>query len=104
MADLVRRDPVTVDPTEFFDRVLEDWTRLLPFRRPWAFGGRDLVTDDVIRVDEYQEDDTLVVRAELPGIDPDRDVEITVSDGVIHIRAERRLRVGRRPRPGAGAA
>ncbi len=35
-------------------------------------------------------DDELVVRAELPGIDPDKDVEITVTDGYLHLRAERR--------------
>ena len=29
------------------------------------------------------------VRAELPDIDPDKDVELSVVDGVLHIRAER---------------
>jgi HSP20 family protein len=32
----------------------------------------------------------LVVEAELPGIDPAKDVEVTVSDGMLHIAAERR--------------
>lgn len=32
---------------------------------------------------------TLVIRAELPGIDPEKDAEITVSDGGLTIRAER---------------
>ncbi len=31
----------------------------------------------------------LIVRAELPGIDPDRDVELSVADGALHIRATR---------------
>ena len=30
-----------------------------------------------------------VVRAELPGIDPERDVDVSVSDGVLHISAKR---------------
>jgi HSP20 family protein len=30
------------------------------------------------------------VRAEMPGIDPDKDVDITVSDHTLHLRAERR--------------
>jgi len=47
-------------------------------------------TEDFVRVDEYREDSTLVVRAEMAGIDPEKDVEITVSDGVLHIDAERR--------------
>ncbi|MFD0656666.1 Hsp20/alpha crystallin family protein [Thermocatellispora tengchongensis] len=29
------------------------------------------------------------MRAELPGVDPDKDVEITVGDGMLDIRAER---------------
>ena len=31
-----------------------------------------------------------MIRADLPGIDPDPDVELTVSDGMLDIRAERR--------------
>lgn len=46
--------------------------------------------EDLIKVDEYRENGTLVVRAELPGIDPDNDVELTVADGMLHIEAERR--------------
>ena len=46
--------------------------------------------EDLIRVEEYREDGTLVIRADLPGIDPDADVELTVSDGMLHIEAERR--------------
>lgn len=42
-----------------------------------------------LRVEEYQDGNTLVVRAEMPGIDPDKDVDISVSDGVLHIQAER---------------
>jgi HSP20 family protein len=45
-----------------------------------------------MRVEEYSDDGALVVRAELPGIDPDHDVELTISDGVLHIRAERHER------------
>jgi len=71
-----------------FDRLFDEWTRMMPFR-PMAFplwwGAGDL-----IRVEEYREDGALVVRADLPGIDPDKDVELTVSDGMLHIGAERR--------------
>lgn len=45
-----------------------------------------------MRVEEYVEGDTCVIRAELPGIDPEKDVEISVADGVLHFRAERRER------------
>ncbi len=45
---------------------------------------------DRMRLEQEWKDDTLIVRAELPGIDPDKDVEITVADGRLHVQAERR--------------
>ncbi|MFE1248458.1 Hsp20/alpha crystallin family protein [Streptomyces sp. NPDC058766] len=43
-----------------------------------------------IRIEEHLTDDgTYVVRAELPGVDPDKDVEITVEEGLLTLRAER---------------
>ncbi|MDF3289578.1 Hsp20/alpha crystallin family protein [Streptomyces silvisoli] len=42
-----------------------------------------------IRVEERSTDDAYIVRAELPGIDPDKDVEITVDNGMLTLRAER---------------
>jgi HSP20 family protein len=63
-------------PDRFFDR----------------FFDTDTLFDGVaIHVEEYVEDDTFVLKAELPGIDPDRDVEITVTDDQVRLRAERRL-------------
>ena len=41
-------------------------------------------------VEEFTEDGTLVVRVELAGIDPDKDVEVSVQDDILHIAAERR--------------
>jgi HSP20 family protein len=47
-------------------------------------------TPEMLRVEELTEGDQLVVRAEMPGIDPDKDVEIHVSDHTLRLRAERR--------------
>jgi HSP20 family protein len=44
----------------------------------------------MIHVEEYREDGSLVVRADLPGINPDKVVELTISHGMLHIEAERR--------------
>jgi len=55
------------------------WRRLLDFEGDEAW----------IRTEEFHDGDTLVVRAELPGSDPQKDIEITVSSGVVHIRAHR---------------
>ena len=42
-----------------------------------------------IRIEEHVADEKYVLRAELPGIDPAKDVEITVAEGVLTLRAER---------------
>ncbi|WP_037608632.1 Hsp20/alpha crystallin family protein [Streptacidiphilus rugosus] len=45
--------------------------------------------EHMIRVEECEEEGVYTVKAELPGIDPDRDIEITVDDGVLMVHAER---------------
>lgn len=40
-----------------------------------------------VSVDEYVDQGALVVQAQLPGADPDRDIEVFVAGGVLHIRA-----------------
>ncbi len=57
----------------------------LPFIRfPDIWGDEDLLL-----VEEYREDGSLVIRADLPGIDPEKDVEIEVEDGMLRVSAER---------------
>lgn len=69
------------------ERLGTTWPELLRFD---AFPRLLDITD--IRVEEYTEDDgkTLVVAAELPGVDPDKDIQITVTDNLLTLRAERR--------------
>jgi HSP20 family protein len=90
MAGLMRREPrgEAADVFGRFDKLFEEWARMLPFRPmafPFGWGAADM-----IHVEEYREDGMLVVRADLPGIDPDKDVELTISHGMLHIEAERR--------------
>jgi len=42
-----------------------------------------------IRVEDYVEDGYYVVRAELPDVDPEKDIEVTVRSGYLTIHAER---------------
>ena len=58
----------------------ELWTRLFDTE----------ATESPMKVEEFRENGTLVVRAELPGVDPEKDVEITVENGRLHIHGERR--------------
>ena len=43
-----------------------------------------------MRVEDFVEDNHYVLRAELPGIDPEKDVDVTIDDGVLTLKAERR--------------
>ena len=86
MNGLMKTEPKPNEMLERFDR-LDEWMRNRPFAR-W-FGHADL-NADMIRVDEYRQNGNLVIRAEIPGIDPDKDVELTVADGLMHIEAHRR--------------
>ena len=78
---LMRRDPLAHEWP--LPRLLGELSEL---RWPWPV----LVDEDVLKVEEFTEDGTLVIRAELPGIDPDKDVDLEVADGRLSIRAERR--------------
>ncbi len=85
MAGLMRREPREEASDVFgrFERLFEEWMRMMPFSH-WREAG------DFIRVEEFREDGTLVIRADLPGIDPEKDAEVTVADGMLRIAAERR--------------
>ena len=43
-----------------------------------------------IKVEEFTDGEQLVVKAELPGVDPERDIDVSVDNGVLTIAAERR--------------
>ncbi|MCU1522672.1 MAG: heat-shock protein Hsp20 [Arthrobacter sp.] len=69
---------------------MSDIMRHVPFDVPEPF--RRFLhgeTGPMLRVEEFQDGATMVVRAELPGIDPDRDVDITVSGNTLTIEARR---------------
>jgi HSP20 family protein len=83
---LMRRESPRAWP-EFFERSSYDW----PFGRLRPFEGiRRMLEEDEVKVEEFTEEGQLVVRAELPGVDPDKDVDVSIVDGSLCIRAERR--------------
>jgi HSP20 family protein len=43
-----------------------------------------------IKVEEFVDGEQLVVKAEVPGVDPDRDIDVSIDNGVLTIAAERR--------------
>lgn len=82
MATPVRRRgrsllPEVTDWFESFPALPSLWGRPL---QPGVYG---------IRIEDYTEDGRYLIRAELPGVDPQKDVDITVDEHVLTIRAER---------------
>jgi HSP20 family protein len=59
---------------------------ILDFPESW-FDSRG---EAAIRVEEFEDGNQMVVRAELPGVNPDEDIEMTVSDGSLCIKVQRR--------------
>jgi HSP20 family protein len=43
-----------------------------------------------VRIEDFVEEGAYVLRAELPGIDPEKDVEVSVENDMLTIRGERR--------------
>src|SRR6516162_2558331 len=56
---------------------------------PSLAGMRPVLDTHVMRLEDEMKDGRYVVRAEMPGVDPEKDIEITVRDGQLTIRAER---------------
>ena len=65
---------------------LADW-----LESPWT-GPPPFLTGQVVRLEEATRDNRYVIRAELPGLDPENDIEVTVDGRMLTIRAERRQR------------
>jgi HSP20 family protein len=76
MSILLHRDPKTILP-DLVDWFEEPFITLRPY------------LGQPIRVEEYLEGDHYMIRAELAGVDPEKDVEVMVGSGYLTIRAER---------------
>ncbi|MET8629168.1 Hsp20/alpha crystallin family protein [Kitasatospora sp. NPDC004669] len=47
------------------------------------------VGEHMIRIEESEADGVYQLKAELPGVDPDKDITISVDDGVLTVQAQR---------------
>ncbi len=68
----------------------EHLTREWPDLLHWPEGWRRVMGESTLKVEELVDDEGLLVRVELPGVDPDKDVEVTVENGTLRISGERR--------------
>lgn len=61
---------------------------LLPDVFGWLEAGWPFATSSM-RVEQYVDDERYVVRAELPGFDPDKDIQVSVDHGHLVLTAHR---------------
>lgn len=54
-----------------------------------SFAGLRSFDGNVIRLEDEVKDGSYEIRAELPGVDPGKDVNVTIRDGQLTIKAER---------------
>ncbi|MBU3688015.1 MAG: heat-shock protein Hsp20 [Acidimicrobiales bacterium mtb01] len=83
MASLLRKS--------IFDTDWPAWPAWSTLRSPFDRndGLIDMLEDTAIRVEEFELDKNFVIRAEVPGIDPDKDVDLSMSDGVLRLMVHR---------------
>ncbi|TCM50620.1 Hsp20/alpha crystallin family protein [Kribbella sp. VKM Ac-2568] len=62
---------------------LFDWADSLPSLFTWPAAMRG------VRIEEFADDNAYVVRAELPGLDPAKDIKVEVANGMMTITATR---------------
>lgn len=78
------RLPVQHHPRSFFPEL----TELFEGFPSWA-SLRPSLGSQIIRVEDEMKEGSYELRAEIPGVDPAKDVDITVRDGVLTIKTER---------------
>ncbi len=94
---IVKREPRATWPSlvewpdERFDRTFREMFRDF-FSGATMFDRLAETVAHPMHVEEFVEDGTCVIRVEMPGIDPAKDVEITVQGGVLVIDAHREER------------
>jgi len=79
------------EPWTFVDLLRRDLDRLADPRRTTG-NGHESVADWVPAVDIFEEKDRFLLRADVPGVDPD-DINVSMENGVLNVSGERRADV-----------
>lgn len=69
-----------------FPRMMDWFDDFLPISQMKCNGEAHL-----IRIEESVNENEIVVRAEMPGVDPDKDIEVSFDDGLLTITGEKRI-------------
>lgn len=89
MTPMTASDTTLVRTRDVWPRFADWLDTLVPSDLSWRTG-----FPHSMRIEEYAKNGDFVIRAELPGIDPEKDVEITVSDGMLTIEGKREEKHG----------
>jgi HSP20 family protein len=74
--------PRSLWPEDRFDRIFRDMLS----------GGARSTEKWPMHVEEYVEADHCVIRLEMPGLDPDKDIDVEIGSGTVHVTARREER------------
>jgi HSP20 family protein len=66
------------------------WSEMLDWFESGSPFTRGIGLTPYVRVEDFVDEGTYVIRAELPGIDPDKDVQVEVDSDSVTIKGERR--------------
>lgn len=75
--------PVLWNPEDRWPRMMQWLDAWLPTDVGWR------LQPHTLRMEEFQQDGTLTLRIEFPGIDPDKDVDITIDSGILTVTGRR---------------
>ncbi|MDH4076306.1 MAG: Hsp20/alpha crystallin family protein [Acidimicrobiia bacterium] len=82
--------PEVIEPSGWMSDWFDDWSRPLRWRLPGPLG-RMTAGVEPIRVEQYRDGNDVVIRAELPGVDPEA-IDVTVADDELTVSARRERR------------
>lgn len=78
----------TGEPFGMIGDWFDQWPRMFDRRFPELLG-RGFMGGEAMRVEQFTDGDEIVIRAEIPGVDPEEDIEVSVVSGKLTIAAER---------------
>ena len=87
----VARSPEVVEPFGWIGDWFDHWPPMFSRRFPELFD-RGMSSAGALRVEQYVDGDESVIRAEIPGVDPDEDIDISVTGDRLTITAKREQR------------
>jgi HSP20 family protein len=83
--EIMVQKPLALRPFYEFPRLMDWFDELAPMGFPFRNG-----MTHPIKIEEVMKDDELIIRAELPGIDPEKDIEVLIEEGMLTISGERK--------------